>query len=317
MVASDDISAQRQVPESASGSRLDRTAAELFPDYSRNRIQQWIKGGQLTVDGKPARSSTKLLGGEWLDLQAELQTGPVPEAEDLPLDLVFEDDEVLVVDKPAGLVVHPAAGNPNGTLLNALLHHQPALAHLPRAGIVHRLDKDTTGLLVVAKTLRAHKVLVAALQAREVKRHYRALIYGSPVAGATIDVPIGRHPRDRKKMAVRDDGKPAVTHYRIRRRLGDFCLLNVQLESGRTHQIRVHLAHSGYPIVGDRLYGGRPRIPAGLSESQRQTLAGFKRQALHAARLEFEHPGSARWLTFKSRLPGDFRDLVRSLRGEA
>jgi len=302
------------IPAELAGQRLDRALAEVFPDFSRARLQQWLKQGRITVDGRTPPGKTRIAGGERvaLDVAAE----PAAEtfaAEDLPLEVVHADEGLIVIDKPAGLVVHPAAGNWSGTLLNALLHHFPELAGVPRAGIVHRLDKDTTGLLVVARNLTAHQRLVADLQARRVHREYLALVQGELVAGGTIDAPIGRHPVDRKRMAVVRGGKPAVTHYRVRERLPGHTLLAVRLETGRTHQIRVHLAHRRHPIVGDPVYGGRLRLPPGASEAARRALAGFSRQALHACRLALRHPLSGEEMAWTSPLPADFRDLLAAL----
>ncbi|MCP1328107.1 23S rRNA pseudouridine(1911/1915/1917) synthase RluD, partial [Halomonas sp. 707D4] len=238
------IRATHQVPETLAGARLDQAAAELFSDYSRERLKTWINTGELTVDGAKAKPKAKLHGLETLTLQAALEEDTRFEAQEIPLDIVFEDDAVIVLDKPAGLVVHPAAGNPDGTLLNALLYHCPALAEMPRAGIVHRLDKDTTGLMMVAKTLTAQTRLVEQLQARSVSRQYDAVVIGKPVSGATVDAPIGRHPKDRKRQAVTASGKPAVTHYRVVERFRAHTHVRCQLETGRTHQIRVHMAHA-------------------------------------------------------------------------
>lgn len=256
-------------------------------------------------------------GGEDLHVRVvrERTIPDLPQA--LPLEIVFEDEHLLVVNKPSGLVVHPAAGNPDGTLLNRLLHHAPELATLPRAGIVHRLDKDTTGLLVVAKTLPAHKGLVEQLQARSIKREYRALVVGVLVTGGTVEGAVGRHPVERTRMAVVSGGKPAVTHYRVIERLPAHTFLKVELETGRTHQIRVHLAHIRHPLVGDPLYGGRPRLPKGGTEDQIRALQGFRRQALHAVRLRLTHPVSGQVLEWEAPIPEDFRGLLSALRGGA
>ncbi|PXX94903.1 23S rRNA pseudouridine(1911/1915/1917) synthase RluD [Halomonas sp. LBP4] len=310
------LEAQQRVPDAMAGLRLDQAAAELFADFSRERLKGWIKAGALTVDGTPARPRDKVYGGERLQLQAELEDDARFEPEAIPLDVVFEDDEVLVIDKPAGLVVHPAAGNPDGTLLNALLHHCPALAAVPRAGIVHRLDKDTSGLMVVAKTLMAQTSLVEQLQARSVSREYDAVSVGVMTAGGTLDAPIGRHPRDRKRQAVNASGKPAVTHYRVVERFRAHTHVRCRLETGRTHQIRVHLAHLRYPLVGDPVYGGRLKLPRGGGEALKALLREFPRQALHARKLAFVHPGSGETLTFRAPLPDDILLLLDYLRDD-
>lgn len=310
------LEAQQCVPEAMAGWRLDQAAADLFSDFSRERLKAWIKSGALVVDGRPARPRDKLYGGEQLRLQAEIEDDTRFEPENIPLDVVYEDEQVLVLDKPAALVVHPAAGNPDGTLLNALLHHCPGLAALPRAGIVHRLDKDTTGLMVVAKTLAAQTSLVEQLQSRTVSREYDAVSVGMMTAGGTLDAPIGRHPRDRKRQAVNASGKPAVTHYRVVERFRAHTHVRCRLETGRTHQIRVHLAHLRYPLVGDPVYGGRLKFPGGAGEALKALLRDFPRQALHARRLAFVHPGSGERLTFRAPLPDDMLVLLDTLRDD-
>ena len=305
------------VPAAAAGRRLDAVLAELFPEYSRSRLSAWIKAGQVTVDGAPARPRDPVHGGETIVLDAveEVQTHAV--AEDIPLDVLYEDEHVFVLDKPAGLVVHPGAGNPAGTLVNALLHRDPALDKLPRAGIVHRLDKDTSGVMVVARTLQAHTALVAQLSAREVHRQYLAVVVGALVSGGTADAAIDRHPRDRLRMAVREDGKDAVTHYRLRERFRAHTALECRLETGRTHQIRVHMAHLKHPIVGDPLYGGSLRLPKGASEALIAALRGFKRQALHAEVLAFAHPVTGEAIRCEAPLPADMQALMALLREDA
>ena len=302
------------IPAHLAGARLDQALAELLPDYSRSRLSQWIKAGRVLVAGAPWRPRDKVLGGEavTVDVEAETVVALVPQP--LPLTLVHEDPDILVINKPAGLVVHPAAGNPDGTLANGLLHAYPELEQVPRAGIVHRLDKDTTGLMVVARSQRAHTSLVAQLQAHSVSREYRAVAVGGIIAGGTIDVPIGRHPVDRKRMAVNPSGKPAITHFRVLERFRGHTLLKVNLETGRTHQIRVHLAHMGHPLVGDPVYGGRLRLPGGAGEELIATLRGFRRQALHAGRLELVHPGSGEHRSWTAALPEDLTALVDTLR---
>ncbi len=310
------LEAQQSVPDAMAGFRLDQAAAELFADYSRERLKAWIKSGSLTVDGSPARPRDKVYGGEQLALSAEIEDDTRFEPEDIPLEVVHEDDQVLVIDKPPGLVVHPAAGNPDGTLLNALLHYCPALAGVPRAGIVHRLDKDTSGLMVVAKTLAAQNALVEQLQARSVSREYDAVCVGVMTAGGTLDAPIGRHPKDRKRQAVTASGKPAVTHYRVVERFRAHTHVRCRLETGRTHQIRVHLAHLRYPLVGDPVYGGRLKLPPGAADPLKEILREYPRQALHARRLAFVHPGNGERMTFRSPLPDDMLMLIDYLRDD-
>ncbi len=305
---------QGMVSPELSGKRLDQVLALLFSDYSRSRLQAWIKEGRVQVDGSLRKAKEKVWAGEHITLQARFQDRGGCEAEDIPLDLLYEDEHLLVVNKPAGLVVHPAAGNWSGTLQNALLHHDPELAKLPRAGIVHRLDKDTTGLMVVARSLPAHTRLVEALQARKIKREYMAVVNGLPTAGGTVDAPIGRHPVNRVRMAVVAGGKPARTHFRISERFRAHTLLDVQLESGRTHQIRVHMAYIHHPLAGDPVYGGRPKLPPAASEALRSLLQAFGRQALHARRLSLAHPLSGKEMAWESPVPQDLAALLDELR---
>ncbi len=306
-----------RIPVSEGGKRLDRVLAVLFPDYSRSRLSQWIKAGRVRVDGRSPSPSDRVMGGERVELEVQPETEVCWEPQAIPLRVLFEDESILVIDKPAGLVVHPAAGNPDGTLLNALLHHAPELAEVPRAGIVHRLDKETSGLLVVARTVTSHLRLVEQLQARTMKREYQAVVTGVLLAGGTVDAPIGRHRVDRKRMAVTSGGKPAVTHYRVAQRFAAHTLLKVSLESGRTHQIRVHMAHIRHPLVGDPVYGGRLRIPAGCSGELAETLRGFRRQALHAGRLGLIHPASGEAMAWHSPLPEDMARLIDVLQSDA
>lgn len=301
------------VPGELAGERFDRIAAELFDEFSRSRLQKWINDGHLKVDGEVVRPRDKLAEGAELRLSVVLEDEGDWQPESMPLEIVHEDESLIVVDKPADLVVHPGAGNRDGTLLNGLLYRYPELINLPRAGIVHRLDKDTSGLMVVARTLQAHTHLVDQLQARSVSREYLALVNGTPVAGATIRTCYGRHPNQRLKMAVLSRGKDAITHFRIERRFPGHTLLKVNLETGRTHQIRVHLAHIKLPIVGDPLYGGRPRIPSGTSEKLRAALQQFPRQALHAARLELDHPVTGERCAWHSDIPADIEALLEIL----
>lgn len=304
------------IPPEQAGQRLDQALAALLPDYSRSRLKAWIESGEVRVDGAVKRPRDKVFGGESIALIAALPAETRAAPQDIPLVLVHEDRHVFVVDKPAGLVVHPGAGNPHSTLQNALLALDRKLAILPRAGIVHRLDKDTSGLLVVARTLPAHTALVRMLGEREVHREYEAICRGVMTAGGTVDAPIDRHPTDRVRMAVRDGGRESVTHYRVIKRFRAHTHVRVQLETGRTHQIRVHLAHAGFPIVGDRVYGGRLALPKGVSEALRQALREFPRQALHAARLKFDHPVTGRPVECQSPLPADMRGLLDMLAAE-
>ena len=305
-----------KVPPEMDGQRLDQVVASLCPQYSRSQLQKWIKAGHIRVDNKVLKPKERLTGGEEIVIDAILEPQTEFDAEAIPLDSVYEDDAIMVLNKPAGLVVHPAAGNWSGTLVNALLHYSPDLEMLPRAGIVHRLDKDTTGLMVVAKTLEAHTSLVAALQERDVSREYLALVHGNVVAGSTIEANIGRHPVDRKRQAVTEGGKEAITHYRIEERFTHHTLLRVSLETGRTHQIRVHLSHKHMPIVGDQVYGGRPRFPAGASETVRQAVQQFPRQALHATRLGLKHPTTGEFMQWEVPVPDDMAGLLITLRSK-
>ncbi|QKT02981.1 23S rRNA pseudouridine(1911/1915/1917) synthase RluD [Ectothiorhodospiraceae bacterium 2226] len=311
------LRAQCRVPMELAGRRLDQALVELFPDYSRSRLQQWVREGRVQLDARRPKSKDKLRGGELIELDAVMEEQGEWEAEPIALQVVYEDDDLLVIDKPPGLVVHPAAGHAGGTLLNALLHHAPALKHLPRAGIVHRLDKDTSGLLVVAKSLRAHKSLVEQLRVRSMSREYLALVQGVVIAGGTVEGAIGRHPVDRKRMALVSSGKEATTHYRVLARYRGQSLLRVALETGRTHQIRVHMAHIRHPLVGDPVYGGRPRPPAGASEALREALQGFRRQALHAARLALAHPADGRPVVWEAPAPADMQALIAALEADA
>ncbi|GMQ88363.1 MAG: 23S rRNA pseudouridine(1911/1915/1917) synthase RluD [Gammaproteobacteria bacterium] len=310
------IQLEGQIPEASAGRRLDQALAELFPAYSRSRLQLWLKAGKVLLNQQPVVAKYRVVGGEQVLILAELEVQTEVQAQDIPLDVQYEDEHLLVLNKPAGLVVHPAAGNPDGTLQNALLHYDPQLATLPRAGIVHRLDKDTSGLMMVARNLAAHKSLVEQLQARTVHRAYLALVQRALTAGGTIDAPLGRHPRDRLRMAVVESGKPAISHYRVLERFPAHTLVQVRLETGRTHQIRVHMAHIHCPLVGDPLYGGRLRIPRAASPALRDALSGFRRQALHATRLELNHPASGEAVSWEVGMPEDFSQLLDVLKSE-
>jgi 23S rRNA pseudouridine1911/1915/1917 synthase len=300
---------------------LDQALAKMFPEFSRSRLKAWVTAGDVLVDGEQRRPRDAVDGGERIELAAVPETAVASAPERLPLSIVFEDDDLLVIDKPAGLVVHPGAGNASGTLMNGLLYHAPELAELPRAGIIHRIDKDTTGLLLVAKSLTAHTALVRALADREIERAYVAVCEGVLTGGGTvdapIDAPIGRHRVDRTRMAVVDGGRPAVTHYTVRERYRAHTLVDVKLDTGRTHQIRVHFAHRRHPLVGDPVYGRRLAIPAGASEALGNALREFRRQALHAARLRFAHPASGTPVAFDAPLPADFERLLALLREDA
>ncbi len=311
---SDIIQLNAEVPTELGGQRLDQVAAQLFSEYSRSRLSSWIKEGSLTVDGAVLRPRDLVHGGAVLSLRAEREAQGDWVAQDIELNIVYEDDHLLVLDKPAGLVVHPAAGHADGTLLNALLHHAPSLANVPRAGIVHRLYKDTTGLMVVAKTLEAQTNLVAQLQARSVSRIYEAVVAGVVVSGGTVDAPIGRHSQRRQQMAVVTGGKPAVSHYRVLDRFRAYTHVRVKLETGRTHQIRVHMTHIGFPLVGDPVYSGRFRIPPATNPTLVKTLREFPRQALHARFLELDHPVTGERMSWESPLPEDIVWLLSLLR---
>lgn len=302
------------VPYELAGMRLDQVLAELFSDYSRSKLQTWIKAGRVAVNDNPIISpKVKLDGGEEITLDAEPETVIESAPEAIPLDIVFEDESLLIVNKPAGLVVHPAVGNWHGTLLNALLNHDPNLETLPRAGIVHRIDKETSGLLMIAKTLQAHNNLTQQLQAHDITREYLAVTRGRMTAGGTVDEPIGRHPTDRKRYTVRESGKEAITHYRVVQRFLNHTLVQLMLETGRTHQIRVHMAHIRYPLLGDPVYGGRFQMPPNCSPELEKVLRGFKRQALHAAKLGLVHPVSEEYLEWEQPLPEDMVQLIQAL----
>ncbi|MBL7481028.1 23S rRNA pseudouridine(1911/1915/1917) synthase RluD [Legionella bononiensis] len=306
-----------KVPREYHSQRIDSVLAQLLPDYSRSQISNWIKSGAVTLNDRPCKPKDKALDGDLIEVHVDLNTIDTDftqcEPEDIPLDIIYEDEEVLVLNKPAGLVVHPGAGNKEHTLVNALLHHAPDLQHLPRAGIIHRLDKDTTGLLIVAKSLTAHTSLIRQMQARDIKRHYITLVLGHVISGGTIDTGFGRHPRNRLKMTVTGQGRQAITHYTVKKQYNEFTLLDVSLMTGRTHQIRVHLAYINHPVVGDQLYNGRMRFPLNASDQLRTQLQQFKRQALHACSITFCHPKTEEELTFKAPMPDDFKLLLETL----
>ena len=311
------IQRTEQVKPEHAGQRVDQVAGELFDGFSRSRLQTWIKNGVLTVNGAKTKPKEKLTGNESLTLEVEIE----PELDDQPqsidLDVVYQDDDLIVINKPTGLVVHPAAGHADGTLLNGLLHLDERLNSLPRAGIVHRLDRDTTGLMVVARSLEAHQSLVAQLQDKSLFRQYEAIAVGVMTGGGKVDAPMGRHPVDRKKQAVvKTGGKNAVTHYRVLDRYRAHTRIQVQLETGRTHQIRVHMAHRNYPLVGDPLYGGRLKQPAGATEALRQALHKFPRQALHARKLGLIHPATGEYREFEAPLPADMTGLIAALEND-
>lgn len=307
------IELEAHVPDELGGKRLDQIAVVVFPGYSRSSLQSWISAGDIKVNGKICKPKDKCSGGERLTLLTEVENDVRWEPEDIPLDILFEDEAIAVINKPVGLVVHPAAGNYSGTLLNALLYRYPEIASVPRAGIVHRLDKNTSGLMVVAKTLAAHADLVNQLQKRTVSRKYEAVVVGTMTTGGEVEAPMGRHSATRLKMAVVEGGKFALTHYRIIKRYRTHTHVRLQLETGRTHQIRVHMAHIGYPLVGDQLYGGRLKLPKAATLDLVDKLRHFGRQALHARRLGFVHPVSGEYMEWASELPADFVTLLAVL----
>lgn len=311
------ITLNAEVTPDLLGARLDQALAQLFPDYSRSRLKIWIESDRVTVNGIVVnKAREKVFGGELIEIQAETEEEISFEPQNIPLNIVYEDEDILVINKPKDLVVHPGAGNPDGTVLNALLYHYPQIVEVPRAGIVHRLDKDTTGLMVVAKTLPAQTHLVNALQKRQITREYEAVASGIMTQGGKVDEPMARHPTKRTAMAVHPMGKPAVTHYRIMERFRNYTRLRLRLETGRTHQIRVHMAHIAHPLLGDQLYGGRPRPPKGASAEFLDVLRNFKRQALHATMLRLNHPISGELMEWHAPLPDDFVELIDALKAD-
>ena len=305
------------IPLELAGQRFDQAAAQVFDEYSRSRLKSWIDSGQLTLAGAQVPAKTRVGGGEVLRLDAEIEAAVALAPEPIELSIAYEDEALLVVDKPAGLVVHPGAGNPSGTLQNALLAFDARLAALPRAGIVHRLDKDTTGLLLVARTLEVHQRLVAQLERREIHRRYEAICQGVLTGGGTVDAPIGRHPRDRTRMSISSRGRAAVTHYRVIRRFRAQTHIGLELETGRTHQIRVHMAHIRHPLLGDPAYGGRPRLPKEPQPELVSALQSFKRQALHARGLRFAHPLYQEPVDVAAELPPDMCAMLETLARDA
>jgi 23S rRNA pseudouridine1911/1915/1917 synthase len=304
--------------EDDAGKRLDVVVAELFPEYSRSRLKIWIEQGQVLINGETAKPKNKVIGDEELQLTVqEIESETACAAENIPLDIIHQDADIIVINKPAGLVVHPAAGHYSGTMQNALLHLDASLAAVPRAGIVHRLDKDTTGLMVVARNLSSHKYLVEQIQQHEVVREYQAVVHGVMTGGGIVDQPIGRHPHDRIKMAVRENGREAITHYRLLERFREHSHVRVQLETGRTHQIRVHMSHLRHPIVGDPVYAGRQRIPSGAQPELIEYLQAFRRQALHAWKLSFIHPQQGEEVSYEAPLPDDMQRLITLLHADA
>ncbi|OTG87715.1 23S rRNA pseudouridine(1911/1915/1917) synthase [Acinetobacter sp. ANC 4558] len=310
------LSLQFQLNDTFLGQRIDQVAALVWNDYSREKLKQWLKDGHLRVDDQIVKPKYKCEGTELLTLDVELEAQTTSQPENIPLNIVYEDDDIIIINKPVGMVVHPGAGNSSGTLVNALLFHYPKSVELARAGLVHRIDKDTSGLLVVAKNLEAQFALSKQLEEKSVYRVYDAVVYGNIIAGGTIDEPIKRHPVDRVKMTVLPGGKDAVTHYNVKERFQHFTRVQARLETGRTHQIRVHFSYIGYALVGDPVYMPRVRVPAGASELLNETLRGFRRQALHAVQLGLQHPKTGKEMMFEAPWPEDFSELVNVLRSE-
>ena len=311
------ITLSAEVQPEQMGQRLDQTLAELFPEYSRSRLKTWIEADLVKLNDHIANiPREKVLGGEKIEITVEVEDETRFEPENILLNIVYEDDDIIVINKPKDLAVHPGAGNPNGTVLNALLYHYPPIAEVPRAGIVHRLDKDTTGLMVVAKTIPAQTKLVRDLQKRKITREYEAVASGIMTKGGSVDQPMARHATKRTLMAVHPMGKPAVTHYRIMENYRNYTRLRLRLETGRTHQIRVHMAHIAHPLLGDQTYGGRPRPPKNASEDFMEVLRNFKRQALHAVMLRLAHPITGEMMEWYAPLPDDFVELLNALKAD-
>lgn len=307
------LSLQAVIPEALYGERIDKVLAILFPDYSRERLNAWLKSEQITVDGAYLKSKTKVKGGETININAMIVDETTLSPEDIPLNIIHEDDDLLIVNKPAGLVVHPGAGHHEHTLVNALLHHDSKLSTLPRAGLIHRIDKDTTGLLLIAKRLESYNQLVQAMQSKAIKRQYYALVNGKIISGDTIDKPIARDPRHRTKMAIQENGKHAITHYRVLKSYAHHTLLDVTLETGRTHQIRVHMTSINHSLVGDKTYAARTKRPKGASDILVKALQQFGRQALHAYQLALSHPITHETMSFLAPMPDDFNSLLTLL----
>ena len=308
------ISLSYKTIEEDAGERLDSVIAREFTQFSRAHIQKWIKDGKLLLDGEIVKPKQPLKINQFISVEALEEPTLEDRPEDIPLEIIFEDDDIIIINKQPGLVVHPGAGNQTGTLVNALLHHDEELRFLPRAGIVHRLDKDTSGIMVVTKNEFSYLNLVSQLKERKVNRHYLAIVVGEPLSGLTINEPIGRHPKLRTKQAVTEAGKEAITNFKIKERLGGYTLLNVSLETGRTHQIRVHLAFINFPILGDSVYGGRKKFAAGTTEAEKKEILKFPRQALHAEKLEFIHPTSGKKVNYSSKIPKDLEELIEFLK---
>ncbi len=312
------IHLEETLPDELANKRLDQALAALFPSYSRSQLQDWIKNGYVSINGKiitKVRELTK--AQQHIEISATIETHEAWQGQDIPLNIIHEDEALLVINKPAGLVVHPGAGNPDSTLVNALLHHFSELSLLPRAGIIHRLDKDTSGLLIVARQLEAYNYLSKAMQQRDISREYQAIVNGVMISGDTIDAPIGRHPHHRIKMAIARSGRESITHYRILKRFRAHTHINVKLETGRTHQIRVHMAHINYPIVGDPSYGKQTPFFSKLSEPLKKKLKLFKRQALHAYSIRLTHPSTQTEMSWQAPLPNDMSDLLNALQEDA
>ena len=305
------------IPEEMSGKRLDQALAKLLPEHSRARLQGWIRDGYVLIDKKIMRPRDKIQGGEQVEIQAEIEVQVSASPENIPLEIIFEDEYLIIINKPAGLIVHPGAGNPQHTLMNALLHHDQKLDQIPRAGIVHRLDKDTSGLLVIARTPQSHTSLVKQLQTRDMHREYVTIVSGVMTAGGTIDQPIGRHPKHRTRMAIVKNGRTAITHYRIIRKYRHHTQLQVNLETGRTHQIRVHMTWYHHPIIGDPVYGAKKQLVKGMDSNLANIVTAFPRQALHARAIQLLHPHSDELMTWEAPIPEDITELIDSLELDA
>jgi len=301
------------IPERMTGDRLDVALSEMLPNYSRSKITGWIKSGDAVINNKAFKPKDKVNGSQMVVLSLNKKQNNDWSAEDIALNIVFEDEDIIIINKPFGLVTHPGAGNWNGTLANALLYYDPELSKLDRAGIVHRLDKNTSGLMVIARNEKSQKYLVEQLQSHSVAREYSAIVYGHMISGGSINDPIGRDPKDRIKQAVSSNGKDATTHYRVIDRFKNHTHVKAILETGRTHQIRVHLSHIGYPLLGDPMYGGRVRFPKKASEILKESLLGLKRQALHSKKLTLSHPSTGELMSWKAPLPDDMLKLLNIL----